>query len=381
MHKFKMYIEFFLFLVMLNKYVMGDITFRRLENEDPDENAIETNPKERYELETIKTEISDLKELMKQQITYLRILLTWHEKLEAENSKWLKRYKSTRRYLRKMNRSHQCKDSKEDPLNVIKLHSHQLSTTYNEHNVFGESRETSDPNAMEQEDHSGAEANDQENATKEEPPVVVSGATLGFYDLEVDLTSGAYIGNQAGISWVSKISKGIQEKCGLQGVVKMEFPPISDGVQGTIMIDMWFDTPSEWVFNIGDSAANDGLSGDGNYQENDSEAEGYNHVFTVYGSDKSQTFDKVLFTANNALQTNLTVLVTNEEISWKSWEIDESSHFKTMNNTSLFALKGQTDSQGAVNYDIYFSMNRVIAGNYRSGSGLCKVAFKWLQAM
>ena len=42
----------------------------------------------------------------------------------------------------------------------------------------------------------------------------------------------------------------------------------------------------------------------------------------------------------------------------------------------LFALNGQPDSEGAVNYDIYIGLNRVIdALSYpdRIGSGLSKV--------
>lgn len=38
----------------------------------------------------------------------------------------------------------------------------------------------------------------------------------------------------------------------------------------------------------------------------------------------------------------------------------------------LFALQGQADTEGPVNFDLYASFNRVISSNYRSGSGLEK---------
>jgi hypothetical protein len=39
----------------------------------------------------------------------------------------------------------------------------------------------------------------------------------------------------------------------------------------------------------------------------------------------------------------------------------------------LYALNGQADSEGPVNYDIYAAFNRVIDGNYRIGAGVGEV--------
>ena len=36
----------------------------------------------------------------------------------------------------------------------------------------------------------------------------------------------------------------------------------------------------------------------------------------------------------------------------------------------LYSLNGQADTEEPVNYDILAAFNRVIAGNYRSGSGV-----------
>ena len=44
-----------------------------------------------------------------------------------------------------------------------------------------------------------------------------------------------------------------------------------------------------------------------------------------------------------------------------------------MNSPYLFALAGQPDSEGPVNYDIDAAFNKVIAGDYRFGTGVGQV--------
>ncbi|KAK6172094.1 hypothetical protein SNE40_018049 [Patella caerulea] len=202
----------------------------------------------------------------------------------------------------------------------------------------------------------------------------------GFYDLEIDLTSGQYHGNHFAITWISNLTRGLSEKCGLQGVVELTFPrALANEDQVTAMIDMWFDTPTAWVFNIGDSKSNDGFSGDGQTQQNDCEVEGYGSTFTVHGSDKARDpLNKILNIEDDFLNKTASFLVTNEELAWRG---QGESSYRGMKDESLFALKGQSDNQGPVNYDIYVGMNRVIGGNYRQGRGLCWIGFKWLTSI
>ncbi len=49
-----------------------------------------------------------------------------------------------------------------------------------------------------------------------------------------------------------------------------------------------------------------------------------------------------------------------------------STQADSLSSPYLFALAGQSDTEGSVNFDIYASFNRVISGAYRSGIGLQK---------
>ena len=57
---------------------------------------------------------------------------------------------------------------------------------------------------------------------------------------------------------------------------------------------------------------------------------------------------------------------------------DNGLNYIHINSHKLFALNGQSDgSPGGVNYDVYLGMNRVVAGAYRFGTGLCHVSVKF----
>ena len=57
---------------------------------------------------------------------------------------------------------------------------------------------------------------------------------------------------------------------------------------------------------------------------------------------------------------------------------DNGLTYLYINSPKLFALNGQSDSSpGGVNKDVYLGMNRVVAGAYRSGTGLCHVSVKF----
>ena len=66
----------------------------------------------------------------------------------------------------------------------------------------------------------------------------------------------------------------------------------------------------------------------------------------------------------------MALTVSNERIRYKSQHFPISGEIRS---PWLYALNGQPDTEGPVNYDIFASFNRVIAGNYRSGSGVGEV--------
>ena len=110
-------------------------------------------------------------------------------------------------------------------------------------------------------------------------------------------------------------------------------------------------------------------------QENDSEVQGYGTTFAVYGSDKHPNGrQKLLRLYNDFIIDNLTLVVSDQTVLWNNHHGNAGS----MEHFSLFALSGQSDSQGEVNYDLFLGLNRVIAGNYRQGHGLCRLSARWL---
>ena len=77
--------------------------------------------------------------------------------------------------------------------------------------------------------------------------------------MQIDLALGRVTGNHSSIKILKAPLQGIAYHCMQQGVVKLSFgKPGSSHRHDAILIDMTFDTPSEWVFNIGDSISNDG---------------------------------------------------------------------------------------------------------------------------
>ncbi|XP_014668020.1 PREDICTED: signal peptide, CUB and EGF-like domain-containing protein 3 [Priapulus caudatus] len=72
---------------------------------------------------------------------------------------------------------------------------------------------------------------------------------------------------------------------------------------------------------------------------------------------------------DNAVRKNskLTVEVSDERVFWRSGKMADSIESKF-----LYTLDGQKTMYGARDYAVYVGFNRVVAGNYRNGSGLCK---------
>ncbi|XP_046555258.1 uncharacterized protein LOC124264551 [Haliotis rubra] len=217
------------------------------------------------------------------------------------------------------------------------------------------------------------------SATTETPVMFGDGSDFNeeSYDVFVNLESGKVWGNHSDVIWLHPPSEESSSLCSRQGLARLQFrQPSSNQRHDKIKIDMWFDSPSGWVFNVGDSKSNDGGSGDGTTQENDCEAQGYGASFSIHGSDKSPNpLKKMLYESRDFITSRVTLIVKDETITWDN----HHGNANFLQSPALFALNNQSDSQGPVNRDIYLSLNRVIAGTYRSGRGLCNVALKWLE--
>lgn len=95
---------------------------------------------------------------------------------------------------------------------------------------------------------------------------------------------------------------------------------------------------------------------------------GHNDLF-VYGNDEYPLAEP-LFTMPDLVSkdTKVTLTVSNKFLGWNNHS-GTSGH---LNSPYLYALDGQPDTEGLVNYDIYAAFNRSISSS-RPGSGVSKV--------
>jgi hypothetical protein len=128
--------------------------------------------------------------------------------------------------------------------------------------------------------------------------------------------------------------------------------------------------------NIGDSRTDDTGSGDAATQSNDAEISvgrggGVPTTFWAWGRDGTPTPGEELAQAPNFAANGVTAtfVVRNNFASWDNGQGVSGS----LDSPYLFALAGQPDAEGPVNYDIYAGFNKVVAGDYRFGTGVGQV--------
>jgi hypothetical protein len=133
------------------------------------------------------------------------------------------------------------------------------------------------------------------------------------------------------------------------------------------------DPTGEVNLDIGDSATNDSGGGDAGTQSNDAEinignAEGHTTELFVFGKDGSGgLLGHVPGLVGKSVVVTFTV--SNGRVTWRN----DRGASGSVTSPSLFALDGQPDGEGPVNYDIYAAFNRAIAGPYRFGRGVSRV--------
>ncbi|MCP4696173.1 MAG: hypothetical protein GY862_04905 [Gammaproteobacteria bacterium] len=165
--------------------------------------------------------------------------------------------------------------------------------------------------------------------------------------------------------------------------VKINLDPSVSGYVKAIFDVVYGGEPEEWSVNIGDSLSNNGWAGDASHQTNNSEMQiaRTSGAMTVYGSDyipPDKTTDghrRIMGVDGVASQGDtVTLEVADGYLSWHS-----PNETGELNSPYIFALNGQDDDEGPINYDIYAAFNRVIAGAYRPGSGVTQVGIRLLQ--
>ena len=134
-------------------------------------------------------------------------------------------------------------------------------------------------------------------------------------------------------------------------------------------------SPTGFTLNIGDSISNNGWGGDASDQSNDAELHINGQTLYVYANDAGSA--QLLHSASNVLPTtsyrNLQIVVEDGKATY--WKNFDTSTTYTISSPYLFALKGQADTEGPVNYTIYAGINRVVDSysTDRVGTGITDV--------
>ena len=201
-----------------------------------------------------------------------------------------------------------------------------------------------------------------------ECPAPISGTKV----FEADLNTGlSFIHSRSRISWVKTLTSSVSGACSRQGVIKITFPDPKLGQQRCrFKFDLQFSSPLGWNFNIGDSS-NTGDS----YDISNAEVFNTGDSFNVYSNllDGYESYGSpgtLVEKKARVVNGHVSVTVGDEFIKYES-----SDWNKCYASRYLFTLNGQASNYGPVNYDIFFSMNRVIYPYPRvprTGTGLCK---------
>ncbi len=125
----------------------------------------------------------------------------------------------------------------------------------------------------------------------------------------------------------------------------------------------------DFTVNIGDSQSNGGGGGDSGHQSNDAEMDIYGTTMRIYPNDAGGIPPLLERTNIVTGGTTLSLDVSDNRLVWDN----HSGEAGQLDSEYLYALKGQPDSEGPVNHDIYAAFNRSIGSADRYGAGVTKV--------
>lgn len=195
-------------------------------------------------------------------------------------------------------------------------------------------------------------------------------------DCEIDL-----VGNRIGIRRPAAISMQMGP-CNGRAVVKITLDPRTTEYRKASIEILYGGVSTGWTLNIGDSPSNNGYSGDGGDQSHDGEAQILDGNLAVFGDDHmaaDTTTGKILAEAKGLVgplgeerpERIVTFEISNNRLGWKN---DQGVQGQ-VSSPYIFSLKGQEDSEGPPNYDLFVGFNQVVSGG-REGSGAQRIRIK-----
>lgn len=156
-----------------------------------------------------------------------------------------------------------------------------------------------------------------------------------------------------------------------QVVICINLDPNSSGFTEAIFDIEFKQKGTGWTVNIGDSISNNGFAGDGANQSNDAELQILDGIMSIYGSDDIPSEVRLLLKYSPVAEKKRVSIKLNIKNQFLGWESNGKQG--EVNSQYLYALDGQRDNEGPINYDIYAAFNRTIASSDRNGSGVKKI--------
>jgi hypothetical protein len=222
--------------------------------------------------------------------------------------------------------------------------------------------------------------------------LAVAGATLASasmmfsanpaqaFDLvySIDLKNGIYTTPPAPfISYVSLPTLGANGYYETVLKINLNDPAISNPYNKATFSITYDKNPSGFTLDIGDSITDNAGGGDSATQSNDSEVWIEEDVYKIASNDYNDRYNPnnpypYYTVINNFVPQgggNITLGVANEFTSWNN----NNGVSGSLSSPYIFALNGQADNEGPINYDVFAAFNRVVDGNYRNGEGLSAV--------
>jgi hypothetical protein len=190
----------------------------------------------------------------------------------------------------------------------------------------------------------------------------------------IDLRNGIVKGYSEYISFLTNPTPSWTKRCDAQAVVRIDF----SGPFSRAKLTLEYDRPRLWTLDVSDSPHGDGYGGDNGTTSNMAETHIFNRQLRIYGNSLPGYLDAtidggyLLKVVDNLVKKDkkVTLDISDEQIEWSMGEQDK----QFIESKFLYTLSGQNTTFGDKDYDVYAGFNRVVAGNFRFGSGLCRVS-------
>ena len=209
------------------------------------------------------------------------------------------------------------------------------------------------------------------------PGLLFRGVSSLQETVEIDLKRGLVKGYSEYVTFLTSPRLSSTDECDAQAVVRINFA----GPYQVAKLQLHFMRPRLWTLNVADSPNADGHGGGNGSTSNMAEMHIFNRQMRIYGNslpgyrDATMNGGLLMQVRDNFVRKKDSVVieVSDERVDWTV-----SGQKEFIESKFLYTLGGQNTTFGDVEHDIYVGFNRIVAGDYRNGSGLCRAAITLL---